>query len=272
MVSRKRALEVNRKRWDTLVPFHLKSRFYGVKDFKAGKSSLHPLELGEVGDVSRKDLLHLMCHFGMDTLSWARLGASVTGVDYSKEAIRAANGLSRELGIPARFICSDVYDLPRRLKGTFDIVYTSYGVLWWLPDLAHWGRVVARYLRPGGVFHLIESHPFTYLLSQDKQKPTLQSPLCLSTGGNPLKSVVQGSYADGGSSVKMTEYGWTHPLSEVVNALAGAGLRIAFLHEFPFDGWQSFPWLVKGDDGFWHPRDRKVSLPLMFSVKATKPA
>jgi SAM-dependent methyltransferase len=272
MVSRRRALEVNRKRWDSLVPIHLRSRFYGVEEFKAGKSSLHPVELEEVGDVSGKDLLHLQCHFGMDTLSWARLGANVTGVDFSKEAIRTASALSKELDLRARFVCSNVYDLPRRLKGTFDIVYTSYGVLCWLPDLDRWGRIIARYLRPGGSFHLIDDHPFARMLSEKATRPAMRSPPQYSTEGTPLKFVVQGSYADGGSSLKMTEYEWLHPLSEVVNSLARAGLRIEFLHEFAFEGWQEFPWLSKGRDGYWRPKDPRVNVPLMFSLKATLPA
>jgi SAM-dependent methyltransferase len=272
MVLQKAALLANRKRWDRLVPFHMRSRMYGVDKFKAGKSSLGPIELEEVGDPRGKSLLHLQCHFGMDTLSWARLGANVTGVDYSREAIRAAVELSKELGVPARFVCSDIYDLPSRLKGKFDIVYTSHGILCWLPDLARWGKIIARYLRPGGTFYILEGHPLAFLLSQDSPKPFLRIRESYFAKDQPARYLVRGSYADGASSLKMEAFEWQHPLSEVVSALAGAGLRIEYLHEFPFDSWHQFSWQVKRKDGYWHPRDRRFSIPLMFSIRATRPA
>src|SRR5512136_2825848 len=138
---------------------HVRSPFYDVAGFKAGKNSLKSVELAEVGDVGGKRLLHLQCHFGMDTLSWARLGARVTGVDYAPQAIDLARELAREAGLEADFICASIYDLPERLTGTFDIVFTSYGVLCWLPDLPAWGRVIAHFLRPGGIFYIADGHP-----------------------------------------------------------------------------------------------------------------
>ena len=112
-------------------------------------------------------VLHLQCHFGMDTLSWARLGASVTGVDYSEQAIRAAGELAAECGLEGRFICCNLYDLPAHLDGQFDIVYTSYGVLCWLPDLREWARIAASYVKPGGFFYIAEFHPFAYVFDDE---------------------------------------------------------------------------------------------------------
>ena len=135
-----RYMEANRLSWDARTPTHFKSRFYDVDGFRAGESSLNSLEIDEMGDVEGKRLLHLQCHFGMDTMSWARLGAKVTGVDFSAEAISRAKALSAELGIDAEFVVSNIYDLPDTLDGRFDVVFTSYGVLTWLPDLEPWAK------------------------------------------------------------------------------------------------------------------------------------
>jgi len=142
--------------WNRLAPLHARSVFYDVAGFKAGRCTLMPTEREELGDVAGKSLLHLQCHFGMDTLSWARLGARVTGVDYAENAIELARELSRETGLKAAFVCASIYDLPERMSGQFDIVFTSYGVLCWLPDLPAWGQVIAHFLRPGGICSFYE--------------------------------------------------------------------------------------------------------------------
>jgi len=122
--------------------------------FRNGEVHLYPIEIEEVGDVRGKSLLHLQCHFGMDTMSWARLGADVTGLDFSDNAIETARQISAELEIPARFVCSNIYDAPNVLSEKFDIVFTSYGALCWLPDLKKWGEVVAHFVKPGGIFYI----------------------------------------------------------------------------------------------------------------------
>ena len=149
------------------MPIHERSDFYDVAGFKAGKSTLMPVEVEEVGDVAGKSLLHLQCHFGLDTMSWARLGAKATGVDFSEPAIALARSLSDELAIDVRFVHSNVYDLPENLEGRFDIVFTSYGAVNWLPDLAGWARVVSHFLKPGGTFYVIDGHPFTWGLDDE---------------------------------------------------------------------------------------------------------
>src|SRR5450755_2465186 len=154
-------LELNRARWDEATRFHMRGNVYGVEDFKAGQCRLHRVQVEELGDVRGKRLLHLQCHFGLDTLSWARRGAEVTGVDFSPEGIAAARALSDESGVPGTFVCSDLYSLPDVLStaNPFDVVFTSYGVLNWLPDLKIWGELIFRYLRPGGLFYIVEAHP-----------------------------------------------------------------------------------------------------------------
>ena len=157
-------LRTNRELWDAWTGIHRGSAFYGVDAFLSGESSLSGIEREAVGDVSGKRLLHLQCHFGMDSLSWARLGAEVTGVDFSPRAIDAARDLAVQAGLEAEFLCADVTRLPAAWSGRFDIVFTSYGVLPWLPDLVSWAGTIARVLRPGGAFHLVEFHPLTGML------------------------------------------------------------------------------------------------------------
>ncbi|NJO67654.1 MAG: class I SAM-dependent methyltransferase, partial [Rhodospirillales bacterium] len=160
-------IAANRRVWDEWARINAASDFYDMAAFRAGETSLKPIELEEVGPVAGKSLLHLQCHFGQDTLSWARMGAKVTGVDLSPEAIRRAQALAGELGIDARFICSDVLALDALGEETFDIVFVSYGALIWLPDLDRWARTVARHLKPGGMLHLVEFHPMIMMLDDD---------------------------------------------------------------------------------------------------------
>lgn len=160
--------DANRESWNKRTPIHKASVFYGLDGFKKGATSLNKTELEELGDVKGKKLLHLQCHFGMDTLSWAREGAIVTGVDFSEDAIVSARELAEELHLPATFICSNVYDLlqHQELAGSFDMVFTSYGVIGWLPDLNQWAAVIAFLLKPGGLFYMAEFHPVVWMMDE----------------------------------------------------------------------------------------------------------
>ena len=165
----------NRAHWNEITPIHAQSDFYDLEGFKKGRSSmLYPIEIDEMGDVGGKSLLHLQCHFGMDTLSWARLGAKVTGVDFSDKAIELACSLSKELNIEANFVLSNIYDLPENLKGEFDIVYTSGGVLCWLHNLKRWAEIIAHFLKPGGFFYILEGHPFSCVFDDSSDATELK--------------------------------------------------------------------------------------------------
>ena len=258
----------NRELWNELTPIHERSEFYDVKGFKSGKSTLKPIELEELGDVSGKSLLHLQCHFGLDTLSWARLGARVTGVDFSDRAIALARSLSREVGIEANFVCSDIYDSPKVLDGEFDIVFTSYGVLCWLSDLRRWGEVVAHFLKSEGTFYMVEDHSLLNIFETTEDSTGLKIAHSYFHATEPMKWPAEGSYASGSVKVSRPSYEWTHSLSDVVNALLYAGLRIEFLHEFPVCAWQRFPSMKQDKDGWWRVKDDNI--PLTFSLRATK--
>src|SRR3990172_5144886 len=264
-------IETNRRHWDEVVPFHVASDFYDVAAFKAGRSTLMPVELAELGDVRAKTLLHLQCHFGLDTLSWARAGAIVTGVDFAPQAISTARNLAAELGIEARFVESNIYDLPRNLQGQFDIVFTSYGVLTWLPDLAEWARIAASVVRPGGTFYLIDGHPMGNTFDDSPGAPPLTLRYPYFASDTPLQFEEQdGSYATDAKLANKRTVEFAHDLGEIITSLIDAGLRIEFLHEFPFAGYKALPGMIKGDDGYWRLPGTESQVPFLFSVKATK--
>jgi len=247
--------EVNRQYWDEATEIHLRgSETYPIEVFKAGKSMLPPSDIEEVGDVTGKSMLHLQCHFGMDTLSWARLGAAVTGVDFSEKAVDAARSLSREIDVPADFICCNIYDLPHHLQGQFDIVYSSYGVLYWLPDLSEWARTVSRYLKEGGFFYLADGHPFWDGCIEETEEGARLEGDYFATGRAHRSEPGFFDYANEDVKSTVPEYGWRYTVSGVLNTLIQAGLTIAFFNEYAaFD-----------------PEDTPAPYPKKFSLKALK--
>ena len=266
-------LAINRQNWNQRVPVHAASAFYDVDSFKAGRITLNEIEREEVGAVAGKSLLHLQCHFGMDTMSWARLGARATGVDFSDAAIGLARELNAELGLDARFICSNLYDLPPVLDEQFDIVYTASGVLVWLPDLTAWATAAAGFVKPGGTFYLLDGHPLCHIFGDEEDSdaaelrvrhPYFPDPAGALFGGNGY------SYA-GDELIPSPSYEWQHSMAEILNALLATGLRIEFLHEFPVSNYRALPGMVRGGDGWWRLREHNDSIPQMFSLRATKP-
>jgi SAM-dependent methyltransferase len=275
--DRAASFAANEALWDAWTAVHSTGEFYDLAGFREGGIRLRPYELEMVGDVTGKSLLHLQCHFGIDTLSWARLGAVVTGADLSPAGVKLARSLAVELGFPeARFVRSNVYDLPDALEGTFDIVYTSRGVLGWLPDVRAWARVVAHFVAPGGRFFITEIHPVAQVFEDEGVAPgELRLVYPYWEHAKPLTFEVKGSYADPAADVgdDLTEHSWDHGLGEIVSALIDAGLRIDALVEHPFLDWKVDFLVEDGDNGRWRlPPDAGGELPLMFSLLASKPA
>jgi 2-polyprenyl-3-methyl-5-hydroxy-6-metoxy-1,4-benzoquinol methylase len=273
-----RYTQANRELWNDWADIHVGSRFYDVEGFKAGACALRPLEVDELGDVTGKSLLHLQCHFGLDTLSWARRGARVTGIDLSDHAIDAARALAAELGIEATFICTPLYELEDMLDGEFDIVFTSYGAIEWLPDLDRWARIAARYVKPGGTFYMAEVHPLAQTLDETSPGSCDIAVVHSYFPGEPFRDEVQGSYADPNAHVEHNVcYSWQHDFAGVVGALTGAGLSIEYLHEFPFSVAPFWSCMAKADDGWWYlpgsdGSARCEDIPFVYSIKAAKPA
>ena len=262
-------LRANRENWNEKTPIHARSDFYDVEGFKSGKSTLMPIEIEELGDVSGKSMLHLQCHFGLDTLSWARLGARVTGVDFSDKAIELARSLSKELGLAATFVESNIYDLPDVLNGQYDIVFTSYGVLCWLPDLRRWAQVVSHFLKPGGTFYMVEMHPFASVFDDENADDfRLRYPYFPSQ--EPLRFEPGWTYTDASAPLTTYSYEWSHSLGEILDSLISVGLRMGFLHEFPYTVYKALSMAERGQDGWWRLPKHRDSIPLLFSLKATK--
>jgi len=255
--------EVNRVQWNKRTDAHYQHPDYRVKEFLSGNSLLHPLELSEIGDVHGKTLLHLQCHFGLDTLSWIRLGAKATGVDISDRSIECAKELAVKSGLAARFIRCDLFDLPEMLNEQFDIVFSSYGAIYWMSDIDRWAQIVARYVKKGGFFYLADFHPLLCALDGAKQ---FIEPYFHQT--EPERYTGEKDYCDPNLIIE-EEYGWRWTLGDVVTALIKAGLTIEFLHEFPFCVSQSWRGFVKEGDWWYYP-DGKKDVPMMFSVKARK--
>jgi SAM-dependent methyltransferase len=260
-----RYLQANQFNWDQKAQINFGSDYYDVKSFMKGRSSLRPIELKALGSVKGKSLLHLQCHFGMDTLSWARRGAKVVGVDFSKKAIENACILSSQTLIPARFVQSDIYDLKKNLDGKFDIVFVSYGCLGWLPDLGKWAKIVAHFLKQDGIFYIVDFHPIYWMLDYGRQRSRVIYPY--ESGPKPFM-FPPSPYGDPKSKIKGNEFWWNHGLSKILNSLIQAGLSIEYLNEYPFSKLNA----GRGLTGIlkWVEKDLGQKIPVMFSIKAHK--
>lgn len=258
----------NRACWDERVPIHVGSGFYDVAGFVAGRDALRDFELAEVGDVAGRDLVHLQCHFGQDTLSWARRGARVVGLDFSEPAVDEARRLAGAVGVDAEFVCADVYDAPRALAGrTFDLVYTGLGALNWLPDLPRWAQVAASLVRPAGALYLVEFHPLAAVLGDEE--PTVELDYF---GSSAQVWDEPGTYADlEAPTVHNRTFEWVHGIGEVVTSLIEAGLVLRFLHEHDHTLFPRVPWLEEAGDRTWRVPAGRPSMPLMYSLLAERP-
>ena len=252
-------LNINKEAWDKRTKVHVGSKFYDLEAFKSGKSSLNTIELELVGNVEGKKLLHLQCHFGQDTLSWAREGATVTGVDLSTEAIEQANKLKSALELDATFVANDIYQFGNENTEKFNIVFTSYGVLCWLPDLNHWAKTIVNSLETGGEFHLVEFHTFNDLLCGysyfPRSEPDVED---------------EGTYTENCDGTKSKMVTWAHSLSEVINALISAGLSIEHFKEYPYSPYNCFEGLVHVSGQGYQMLHKGQQVPLLYSIKARK--
>jgi len=269
----KKYYDANKELWDEFAKLHYEteSEDYSVKSFLEGQSTLKSYELKEIGNVKGKSMLHLQCHFGLDTLSWAREGAIVTGTDISSEGIRLAKLLAKQSKLEASFIESNLYNLPKVLSEKFDIVYTSIGVLCWLNDLVEWGKIISHFLKTGGFFYIAEIHPFSMVFDNEtKNIKDLQVYYNYFHDPRPLEFLADGSYASEMKIEPKKEYEWAHSMADIINSLIEAGLRIEFLNEYPFTVWRQFPFVERGLDGFYRLKDQKAEIPLFFTLKAVK--
>jgi SAM-dependent methyltransferase len=278
--------DTNRAWWDNVTPIHVASRGYDRDGFLRGEKPLCPVERAELGPlVAGKTLLHLQCHFGIDTLNWARLGATVTGLDFSAPAIQAARRLSEESGVAGRFVCANVYDAREALGGaTFDVLYTGIGALNWLPDIRGWAAVAAACLRPGGLLYLYEMHPMLGTLDAERSDGLLVVRESYFERIEPMVFEGDATYVDGPKFERRRICEWNRGIGELLAALASAGLALEFLHEHQEVPWRALPWMepvgpgTTGADGryqsnrMWRlPEAQRDRVPLMLSLLARKP-
>lgn len=272
--------EENRLSWNEATKAHNSHKRDQAKFLREGGSTLYPEELSLLGDIRGKKLVHLQCNSGQDTLSLAALGAEVTGVDISDEAISFATQLSADSGIPGTFVRSDVYDyLASVPEASFDIAFCSYGAICWLSDIRRWGQGVARLLRPGGVFVTVDAHPFMMVLGEQLELKYQYS------GGVAVTDPGVHDYVAAAGEV-LTPSGWQpgvsdfknpHPdhsfqwgMGELLMALVEPGLRIERFVEYPFTKWRAFPAQVVGPDKNFYLPETMPQIPHMFGLVASK--
>ncbi|MCD4657364.1 MAG: methyltransferase domain-containing protein [Planctomycetes bacterium] len=261
----------NLNHWDAIAPVHYNA-YYIKPLFEPDGICLDDIQVNELGDISGKSLLHLQCHIGTDTLSLVRLGAEVTGVDFSEKSIELARQLSQETGIKARFIHSNIYDLQDKLNEQFDFVYTSQGVLCWLRDINEWGRIVARHLKPGGTFYIMESHPIRHIFD-DEASEDLKVIHKYAPDTNPtLWEGEHPDYADKSFVVKSSTYEWSWTVSDILNSLINAGMQVEFFNEYSKLFFKGFPWMTQDEEGWWILPGHEDHIPLTFTIKCTKKA
>lgn len=260
------AFEANRKAWNARALLHVNSTFYDVESFVAGRNSLSAIELELLGDVQGKKVLHLQCHFGQDTLSMARMGATVTGLDLSDTSIEEARKLTERCGLKASWVLSNVIDHRPELDGQFDIVFTSYGTIGWLPDLKPWAANIKRYLKPGGRLVFVEFHPVMWMYDNDLTHVQYSY-----FNRETIVEEEQGSYAARNADVKLSSTCWNHDLGEVLTALLNEGLRIDRFTELDGSPHDCFANTVKGNDGLYRIKGMEGKLPMVYGVSASRP-
>jgi len=257
--------ETNRTTWNKKVGIHAASDFYDMERFKKGTPSLNNYETQALGDVSGKSVLHLQCHFGQDTLSLSRMGAKCTGVDISEDGVQLAKDLNEELEMDASFVCCNVLDVSKHISEKFDIVFTSYGTIGWLPDLKPWAQMISERLKPNGIFYIVDFHPIAWMFDYSTDPPKLEY-------GYMQKEAIyeeyEGTYANPKAAMMSKEYGWNHSLSEVINSLIKVGLRIDLFAEHDASPYNIFPNMTENNDGNYELTNKLH--PLIFEVKARK--
>lgn len=265
MTSEENYISINKASWNKKTDAHIKSDFYDQKGFLQGKSSLKEIELDLLGDIAGQSILHLQCHFGQDTISLSRLGAQATGVDLSDKAIDNAIRIAKEVNTDTQFVCCNIYDLPQHLDQQFDIVFTSYGTIGWLPDLNKWGVIVSRFLKPRGRFVFAEFHPVVWMFDDDFEKIAYNY-----FNDGAIIETENGTYADREADLKQEYVCWNHSMSEVINSLIANGLEIKSLGEFDYSPYNCFNKTIEFEPGKYRIAHLDNKIPMVYAIEAVK--
>lgn len=258
-------IEVNRQSWNNRTETHLKSDFYDLNGFLNGKTSLNDIELKLLGDINGKTILHLQCHFGQDSISLSRLGAIVTGVDFSDKAIESAKQIAKDTNTTTSFICCDIYDLPNYLDEKFDIVYTSYGTIGWLPDLDKWAKIISLFLKPNGQFIFVEFHPVVWMFADNFDKIEYRY-----FNSGAIIETEEGTYADKKANITQSYVMWNHGLSEVLNSLISNGLEINSLDEYDYSPYNCFNKTIEFAPKKFRIEHLDNKIPMIYSITARR--
>ncbi len=258
-------LEINKKSWNRKTDIHIESDFYDNENFLKGKSSLNKIELDLFPELKGKKVLHLQCHFGQDTISMARLGADVTGVDLSDQAVKRARELAAKVAVEARFICCDVYDLPNQLEDEFDVVFTSYGTIGWLPDMNKWAGVISHFLKPGGKLVFAEFHPVVWMFDDDFTKVGYNY-----FNSGPIVETQEGTYANVDAKINEEYVMWNHGIGEVVSSLIANGMTIDSLKEYDYSPYPCFKHVEEFEEGKYRVKHLKNDIPMVYSIVAKR--
>ncbi|QTV05113.1 class I SAM-dependent methyltransferase [Faecalibacter bovis] len=265
MKAEENYIEINKNSWNTKTEFHLKSEFYDMENFRKGKSSLNEIEQELLGELKGKKILHLQCHFGQDTISLQKLGANVTGVDLSDKAINYAKEIAKELNAEAEFICCDIYDLPNHLHQKFDLVFTSYGVIGWLPDLDKWANIISHFLKPEGKLVFVEFHPVVWMFDDNFDKIGYNY-----FNRGAIKESFEGTYADREAPIKQEYVMWNHGITEVLNSLIKNGLEINLFNEYDYSPYNCFQHTIEFEPKKFRIKHLENKIPMVYAIQATK--
>jgi len=258
-------LEINKKLWNKRTKIHIESEFYDNDRFIEGFNSLNIIELNLLGDLKGKSVLHLQCHFGQDSISLERLGADVTGIDLSDESIKAARELAEKTSSGTEFICCDVYDLPNHLHKKFDLVFTSYGTIGWLPDLNKWAGIISMFLKPEGKFVFVEFHPFLWMYDNDFKYISYNY-----FKDEAILEIEQSTYADTTAEINEQSVSWNHGISEVINSLIRKGMEIGSFEEYNYSPYNCFNNTEEFEAGKFRIKHLGNKIPMVYSIIATK--
>lgn len=261
----KNYIEKNKAAWNEKTEYHISSEFYDIKGFLKGNSSLNDIELLLLGDLKNKSILHLQCHFGQDSISLARLGAKVTGVDFSDKAIDAARDLALKTNVNTEFICCDIYDLPKQTSKKFDIVFASYGTIGWLPDLDKWAEIISFSLIPGGMFIFVEFHPVVWMFDENFKNVEFNY-----FKEAPIIEITNGTYADRNAPLKNETVSWNHSLSEVLNSLIRNKMQILSFDEYDYSPYNCFNAMTDVGQEKFRISHLGNKIPMVYAIKAQK--
>lgn len=258
-------LKVNKEAWDERAEKHYDSEFYDTRSFIEGRNSLPSIDIKMLGDIRGKSVLHLQCHFGQDSISLSRMGAYVTGVDFSETAIDKARNLTEQCGTDTKFICSDVYSVKDKLEDSFDITYTSYGTIGWLPDIRRWAEIVSSCTKKGGKFVFVEFHPIIWMFDD-----TLSYIQYSYFKSEPIVETLSGSYADKDKGSSYKSISWNHGMSEVIQALLDNGFQLDILEEHPYSPYEIFPSMKKMEKDKYVLEKFGDKMPMVYALSMTK--